>query len=195
MEQSYKTKEITCSSNPSRKIFVYDDIFDFSTRTHIYEMGTKSFFRIIGSDNGMLEYRDHISIVSTYTSHDLKASGIVQKLPQEVIDRHNLKLEFADDTMINLSMPSDRFHAHVDNDSNGWTMVYYMNMEWRPEWGGDTAFMTEDGNDLEHVVGYKPGRIVFFHPQIPHMIRPSTIQAPYFRLTLATKFIPFDLGQ
>jgi hypothetical protein len=65
-------------------------------------------------------------------------------------------------------------------------------MQWDPEWGGDTAFMTEDGSDIEFVSTYKPGRMVLFDPKIPHIIRPSTILAPYFRLTLASKFIPFD---
>ena len=190
MDTTYKVKEHTCASDPNKKIFVYDDLFDFSQRTHVYEMGTKSVYKIIGSDNGMLEYRDHISVVSVYNPYDFRGTGLLEKLPQEIIDRHELCHENVVDTMINLCTPSDRFHTHVDNDSNGWTLVYYMNMDWHPEWGGDTVFLTEDGKDIEFVSMFKPGRLVLFNPHIPHLIRPSTVLAPYFRMTLATKFIP-----
>lgn len=155
-------------------------------------MGIGSFFRIVGSDNGVLEYREHISVVSTYTYKDFENTLILEKLPDEVKERHDLKIEYCDDCMVNLCTPSDRFHPHVDNDSNGWTMIYYMNMSWHSEWGGDTVFLTEDAKEIEFVSMYKPGRMVLFDPKIPHIIRPSTTLAPYFRLTLATKFIPYD---
>ncbi len=194
----YKVKEYSMSNFPDRKVFVYDDILPYSVRTGIYEMCSKSLYKLNGTDNGVLENTQHISVVSTWQVDDFKHTQLLENLPKEVIERHNMYYKFHHNTMINLCTPNDRFHMHIDNDSNGWTMVYYANLQWNIEWGGDTCFMNEEGTDFEHVCSYRPGRLVLFHPQIPHMIRPPTQLASehgqFFRFSLATKFVP-TLGE
>lgn len=192
----YSVKEHSMSGFPDRKIYVYDNILPYSTRTGIYEMCSKSLYKINGRDNEVLENQAHISMVSTYQLEDFKATELLENLPPEVIERHNLKYKYHNNTMINLCTPNDRFHMHIDNDSNGWTMVYYANLRWNIEWGGDTCFLNEEGDDFEYVCAFKPGRLVLFHPQIPHMIRPPTQLAAeagqHFRFTLASKFVPYE---
>lgn len=190
---NYKSKCYKMSEDPSKEIWVYDDILTFNMRTHIYEMCSKSNYKIIGSDNGVLEYKSHISVVSTYSINDFKGTQLLEHLPPEVIERHRLSYKHHDDTMINMCTPSDRFHTHVDNGSDGWTMIYCSNMNWNVEWGGNTFFLNEAGDEIEYTNTYKPGRLVFFNPRIPHLIQPPTVFAPHFRFTLATKFIPEDL--
>jgi len=192
----YSVKEHSMSGFPDRKIFVYDNILPYSTRTGIYEMCSKSLYKINGRDNEVLENQAHISMVSTWQLSDFKATELLENLPPEIIKKHNLAYKYHINTMINMCTPHDRFHMHIDNDSNGWTMVYYANLHWNIEWGGDTCFLNEEGNDFEYVAAFKPGRLVFFHPQIAHMIRPPTQLATeagqHFRFTLATKFIPYN---
>lgn len=191
MEQTFKETIITTETG--KNIWVYDNLFTYQQRTWLYEYATSSLFRIRGSDNGILEYKEHISVVSTYTTHDLKDSQMLEFMPQEIKDKHRLSYDTADDTMVNLCTPADRFHVHVDNDSNGRTMVYYLNLNWHIEWGGDTLFTDESGENVEYVSQFKPGRLILFDPKIPHVIRPSTVLAPHFRFTLATKFIPIEI--
>jgi len=190
----YRVTEYSMKNFPERKIYCYDNLFSYSVRTHIYEMCTKSVYKICGTDNGVMEYKNHVSVVSTYNLVDFEATELIDSLPPEVAKKHQLTYENVDNTMINLCTPADRFHTHIDNDSNGWTMVYYANLKWDVEWGGDTCFLNEQGDDFEFVSAFKPGRLVLFHPQIPHLIRPPTQLAAengaHFRFTLATKFIP-----
>jgi len=191
MEKHYTETCIECSEDKNRKIFIYDNIFDYSCRTGIYEMALQSFFQIKGYDNKILENKKDISLVSLYTLRDFEGTQIFENIPYELKEKHNLDLKQIDSIMINLCTPHDRFHVHTDNDSNGLTLIYYLNLEWNIEWGGDTCFLKSNGVDFEHIVEYKPGRLVLFHPQIPHIIRPSTSLSPYFRFTLAAKFLRY----
>lgn len=189
MEKNYTEQEITTSSG--KKIWIYDDVFTYQQRTGFYEQAQSSFFRIRGSDNDILEYKEHVSVVSMYGLHDTKSMQIYDYIPDEIKEKHHLYYENIDDTMINMVTPSDRFHTHVDNDSeHGRTFIYYMNMVWNIEWGGDTLFLDEKAENIEFYSQFKPGRFVLFDPKIPHLIRPSTVQAPHFRFSFASKFIP-----
>ena len=189
MERTYKEQIVTTSTG--RKIWIYDDVFTYQERTGFYEQAQNSFFRIRGSDNDILEYKEHVSVVSMYNPNDVRQMGIYDLIPEEIRKKHHMTYENIDDTMINMVTPSDRFHVHVDNDSeHGRTFVYYMNLNWDVEWGGDTLFLDEEGKNIEFCSQFKPGRFILFDPKIPHMIRPSTVLAPHFRFSLASKFIP-----
>jgi hypothetical protein len=184
----YQEKLISMNSSPDKKIWIYDDLFNYSDRARIYEMTVGSLYRIKGSDNSNLESKEHLSVVSTWTEQDLKNSKILDLIPLDIKKKHNLDRSVVGHVMINMVTPSDRFHIHTDNAEDSWTMLYYVNMDWHPEWGGDTLFLDETTNNIEHLCQFKPGRLVLFHPEIPHLIRPSTVLAPHYRFSLAVKF-------
>ena len=180
-------KEILTSSG--RKIHVFEDLFDFATRSQMYNFAVQSMFKIDGSDNGLLESKEHLSLVSIYGPYDVDRLGVLNNIPEDIKIQYNISSERLRHAMINLCTPSDRFHTHVDNNfKDSITLVYYLNMDWSPEWGGETIFLDEDGTNFEYVSQYKPGKLILFDSRIPHLIRPSTILAPHFRLTFAAKF-------
>lgn len=182
------TTEFTTASN--KKIYVYDNLFDMATMNSMYEFSTTSMFKINGSDNGLLENKEHLSLVSVYNPYDVERLELIGRLPDEIKEKFNISIETMRHAMINLCTPSDRFHTHVDNNfDTGITIVYYLNTVWNPEWGGDTIFFDETGTDFEFVSQYKPGRLIIFDSSIPHLIRPSTVLAPHFRFTFAAKFV------
>lgn len=180
-------KEILTSSG--RKIYVLEDLFDYATRSHMYKFTVQSLFNIAGSDNGLLEAKEHVSLVSVYGTYDVERLKILEGIPENIKNDLNITMDRLRHAMVNLSTPADRFHTHVDNNSeNSITLVYYLNMEWHPEWGGDTVFLDDTGTNFEYVSQYKPGKLLLFDSRIPHLIRPSTILSPHFRLTFAAKF-------
>jgi hypothetical protein len=187
MVQEVLRKEILLEKN--KKVWIFDNIFDLSKRTELYSYATSSLFKIDGTDNGLLELKDHLSLVSVYTDIDVHRMGILDAISEDVKKEFNIGLDTMSHAMINLCTPADRFHTHVDNYGKGLTMVYYLNMNWDPEWGGDTLFLNETGQDFQYVSQYKPGRMILFDSSIPHLIRPSTVLAPHFRFSFAAKFV------
>jgi Rps23 Pro-64 3,4-dihydroxylase Tpa1-like proline 4-hydroxylase len=182
------TTEFTTSSG--KKIYVFENLFDFATRSQFYNFAITSMFKIDGTDSKLLENKEHLSLVSIYTPYDVERLEVLSRLPTEILEKFNISNDTMQHAMINLCSPSDRFHTHVDNNlENSWTLVYYLNLEWSPEWGGETIFLDEEGINFEHVSQFKPGKLIIFDPRIPHMIRPSTVLAPHFRFTFAAKFI------
>ena len=77
---------------------------------------------------------------------------------------------------------------HVDHDAAGnYTVLYYANLEWKPEWSGETVFYTPQRDDIVRSVLPRPGRIAVFDGRIPHVAREPNRIAPVVRYTIAMK--------
>jgi hypothetical protein len=88
--------------------------------------------------------------------------------------------------VINLSTPSgvNFIHAHPEAK----VLLYYVNLDWKPEWYGETLFLDEELKRIELALPYTPGRVVVFDGDCPHGIRPQSHAGPAFRFTLALLF-------
>ena len=113
MVQEVLRKDISLEKD--KKVWIFDNIFDLAKRTELYTYAISSLFKIDGSDNGLLEYKDHLSMVSVYTEIDVHRMGIFNFIPQDIKEEFNITLDTMSHAMINLCTPSDRFHTHVDN--------------------------------------------------------------------------------
>ena len=90
---------------------------------------------------------------------------------------------------INMGIHSENPDVHVDSSRKGdKTLLYYMNREWKHEWGGETILLGDDAQEIEFCTPYKPGRIIIFDSTIPHAARQQSFAAPLYRFTLAIKF-------
>ena len=79
---------------------------------------------------------------------------------------------------------------HVDNDKRGYfTVLYYANPQWQPEWSGETVFYNQARDDIVRAVLPRPGRIAVFDGTIPHVAREPNRISPVVRYTLAMKLI------
>ena len=63
--------------------------------------------------------------------------------------------------------------------------MYYVNLEWRDGWHGETLFFDESCKDIVYASPYTPGRVIAFDAKIPHTIRPQSHLASFYRFTLA----------
>jgi SM-20-related protein len=81
-------------------------------------------------------------------------------------------------------------YVHVDNADphNYFTTLYYAHPEWRQNWAGELVFYDpKSDGDTIGVVYPKPGRVVTFHGNLPHVARAPSRECPVLRISVAIK--------
>lgn len=176
--------------NPDGKeIFVYDNVLGFTNRQTLLSFLSNSFFKPVGIDNPDENFKNHTSMMSSFNKEDVKTCKFLDYLSEEINKEHQVSIESLENCNVNMVTPSDRFHVHADSSGGAKiTLMYYPTSNWDVEFGGDTIFLDSTGKDIEFYCQYKTDRLVIFDSSIPHVIRPSTWLAPYYRLSLALKF-------
>lgn len=88
----------------------------------------------------------------------------------------------------NYAAYGDMLFTHTDchPDARGLTALWFLAMDWEPEWGGETLFFDSTG-DAMFCASPKPGRLVLFDGAIPHVGRPPTRICFTPRYTFAIK--------
>ena len=97
--------------------------------------------------------------------------------------------KFADQrAYVNSSLFGDSYYIHRDcpPEQAHVTALYYANLTWQPDWGGETIYYNDD-YDAELVVSPRPGRVVVARGAILHRGNVPTRDCYEERLTLAYK--------
>jgi hypothetical protein len=105
---------------------------------------------------------------------------VEQAFPQE---------EFSDQrAYINCSVHGDGYYMHRDCavHEQHVTALYYANLEWQPDWGGETIYYNDE-EEAEIVVMPRPGRLVLARGAILHRGNVPTRVCYEQRYTLAYK--------
>jgi len=165
----------------------FDNIIPFKTRDNIFQLCSKSTFRLGWPDSEMEVEKATPCLHSCWSEERLNKSGIfpyidqcIQKVPW--FTHRNLHL-----IVLNLTQNADVHYIHVHPDQSA--VLYYVNLEWRDGWHGETIFYNP--SNLDEVLFtsvYKPGRIILFDGNTPHAIRPQSIKGPRYRMTLTLFF-------
>src|SRR5450432_1632332 len=89
---------------------------------------------------------------------------------------------------INSAVYGDSYYVHRDSPegSNDVTVLYYANLIWQPDWGGETLFYNDD-NDAVLAVSPRPGRLVVSRAAILHRGTVPTRSCYEERFTIAYK--------
>ena len=89
---------------------------------------------------------------------------------------------------VNSSFYGDSYYVHRDcsEEEKHVTVLYYANLHWEPDWGGETIFY-DDNYNAEAVVSLRPGRVVVARGAIIHRGTVPTRSCYEERLTLAYK--------
>jgi SM-20-related protein len=85
---------------------------------------------------------------------------------------------------VNHSVYGDMYHMHRDLSSV--TVLYYANLEWETDWGGETIYFDDD-NDAQIAVSPRPGRMVISRGAVLHRGSVPTRDCKQARLTIAYK--------
>ena len=94
---------------------------------------------------------------------------------------------------VNNSVYGDMYYSHRDCSAHRRhvTALYYANLEWQADWGGETIFYNDD-NDAEVVVSPRPGRVVIARGAILHRGTVPTRACHEERFTIAYKLLSGD---
>ena len=149
-------------------IVTVDNPFGSAFHETLYDYVINSYFKI-GSQDGPspLDRRNHVYIHSDYSIDDVNRIGLLDKLKQvpEFSLYKDLRLLR---TTINCSVPSDTNFIHTHD--NQISLVYYVNLDWKPEWAGETVFFDHE-DEIVTAVLPKFGRLVVFPSAMLHAAR------------------------
>lgn len=165
-----------------KRICVYDDLFELKFRQYIFEFAVASRFVIGWADGSIIENQSNRFLHSIYSEEDLSRLGIVDRI-QNSRARHELDGYKIERCILNLSTASDTNYVHSHPEDK--LLLYYVNLEWRDGWHGETLFFAENIKDICFASPYTPGRLIAFDAHIPHTIRPQSHIAAQYRFTLA----------
>ena len=176
-------------------IEVYDDVFDSNYTKIVWGFVRRSLFQLGWEDDEIPEHSTYINMHSSYDDEDVNRLGIVSKLLETPVSKH-MDGSNPNKVIVNLSSPGQTFfdHTHHTNwsgsmiESGPKVLLYYPNLEWRREWGGETIFYTKDSKEIERAVEYRSNRLVVFDGEQPHRVGAPTAHAPYFRFSLSMFF-------
>jgi hypothetical protein len=168
------------------KPIVIDNPFGTAYHEKLYDYVTNSYFKI-GSQDGPspLDRRNQVYIHSDYSPDDVNRIGFLDKLRALKEFKPYKDLEVVR-TTINVSVPSDTNYPHTH--SNQISLIYYINLDWKPEWAGETVIYNDDMSEIIYTSMYKPARLLIFDGEMPHSIRAQSHLAPHYRFTWAMFF-------
>lgn len=166
----------------NKKIRVYDDLFSATQRNHFYQFADNSYFKLGWADGAIAENQIHRFLHSKYSPKDVENLGIINAIKNteasHELDGYNIVK-----CILNLSTAADANFVHVHPEDK--ILLYYVNLEWRDGWHGETLFFTENHKNIAFASPYTPGRLISFEANIPHTIRPQSHLASFYRFTLA----------
>ncbi|HEY4075376.1 MAG TPA: 2OG-Fe(II) oxygenase [Rhizomicrobium sp.] len=96
---------------------------------------------------------------------------------------------------VNSAVRGDMYYAHRDchQDLANVTVLYYGNLEWHADWGGETLFFS-DRHDAELAVTPRPGRLVISRGAILHRAGVPSKICDRARFTVACKLTAMPGG-
>ena len=173
----------------NQEIYIFDNVYQSYHTQKFYNFIINSYYQINMADTLSEDYYNKKSFGSKYSKDDLKTLGIIEHLPEKIKKEFNISLETSDRCVVNAITSNGVYHPHDDHGSDiKWSFLYYANMKWDLEWGGDTLFLNDDRQTISNTVQCKPNRVVIFDAKIPHLIRPTTIIAPPYRFSINMTF-------
>ena len=170
----------------NKDLYIIDNLFSSSYQAKLYGYVTKLNNYGIGfEDTDQLERLQHKYYVADFNVDHLSNTKLFDE-----IDKTRLKDLIKDKQLyratINTSVPTQTNYPHCHHGE--WSLIYYLNADWRPEWGGETLFYNDNMTEIEYASIYKPNRAIFFDGDIPHSLRTQSITAPHYRFSLAMFF-------
>jgi SM-20-related protein len=168
-------------------IDVFDGLVPAALRHKIEGFIVGSTFRIGWADAIYGAKSAYKCMFSGYTKEELINSGLGDVILSSPEIAPFIEGKEITKCVVNLTRAGDVHftHSHPIGET---VVLYYANLDWLPEWWGETMFYNDDGSSIVHACRYTPGRIVVFDGTIPHAIRPQSAIGPQYRFTVTTIF-------
>ena len=169
-----------------REIIIFDDLFPKAFHQYLYGFVlSKKNYSLGFQDTEAIERLSHKYYTADFGVEDLEESKLFDEIYKTPMGEF-IKDKQLTRATINTSVPTQTNfpHTHINNLS----FIYYLNLDWKPEWAGETLFYNDKCDEIEFASIYKPNRGILFDGAIPHTLRTQSITAPHYRFSLAMFF-------
>ena len=124
-----------------RNIEIFDNVFSHSFRSKLYKDILDSDYNIGWEDTRVIQHRDKVFMYSHWDLAKCIKSGFLsnienKELNEKIAERMPRRCVVNCGTLSDVYIPHS--HAHTD------VLLYYANLEWKPEWNGETSFYSDD---------------------------------------------------
>jgi len=166
-------------------IQIYDNVFAYNFMSKIYREVISADYNIGWADTKIIENQGKVFMFSLWQLPDFIKFGFLDNIKnQKLLEKINKR--FPSRCVINCGTFGDVYHPHVHNEKE--VLLYYVNLDWKIEWNGETAFYSDDLKNIILTNPYVPGRVVWFDGEVPHSIKPQTHLGPKYRFSISLFF-------
>ena len=183
-----------------RRIEIYDNLLPFSLITELYyDLRIMEYPLVTQNDTALQDYNGVFGF----------GKGLPKEFILSVLARVNGAESFPLKSFLKRCEPqrswvniysrnhsTSRHHSDEGCKHPGefMSLLYYANPKWELDWDGGTVFRSENLEEVECLVDYKPGRFVLFDSSIPHKIYQTSPDSHPYRFTINTVFKNYNLG-
>tara|TARA_R100001163_G_scaffold64468_1_gene58788 strand:+ start:592 stop:1128 length:537 start_codon:yes stop_codon:yes gene_type:complete len=172
-------------------IETYDDFLSSSSCQRLYSALMNSVFRIGWGDSDELHHRQYPNLYAEYSTEELRKLKILDPV-LNILIKDSITMDNYFRCRINLTKPLDLNFIHVHPDQI--VALYYCNLTWSPEHGGETIFYTDDKKHIKLATPYTANRLIIFDGSIPHTIKAQNLLGQTYRFTLSLFFWKNNIG-
>ena len=165
---------------------VFDNIVPYEKKDDMWEHCLKSNYKLGWVDTEQPEKYD-LNAYSHWSIDEFKLTGLLPHIQKCIDDTDWFTKKNLCKVICNLVRSNDVHYLHIHHNQQ--VCLYYVNLDWRDGWHGETLFYNPDNlKEIVYTSLFIPGRIILFDGSIPHAIRPQSVKAPKFRFTLSLFF-------
>ena len=172
-------------------IETYDDFLSSSSCQRLYSALMNSVFRIGWGDSDELHHRQYPNLYAEYSTEELRKLKILDPV-LNILIKDSITMDNYFRCRINLTKTLDLNFIHVHPDQI--VALYYCNLTWAPEHGGETIFYTDDKKHIKLATPYTANRLIIFDGSIPHTIKAQNLLGQTYRFTLSLFFWKNNIG-
>jgi hypothetical protein len=160
------TRQITRKSIAGRDIYVCDNFVDEAMATRIGQMLPSLHYLRKESSRPGTPVSGAVSDISPQMLASEPFFSEMRRFGEEMFAGEKFDLERV---YVNSAVYGDVYFPHRDclANLNNITVLYYGNLVWHSDWGGETVFYNEN-LDAEVVVSPRPNRVLVSRGAIPH---------------------------
>ena len=179
--QNMRVKDIN-----NRKLYIEDSAFSRAYQETLYEYASRSSNYQLGfGDTDAIERSQYKYYTANMDGQAIEQIKLFEELEKTEVGKLTEGKQLARCT-INTSTNGQVNFAHTHPDQL--SLLYYINLDWKPEWAGETLFYNEAVDEVEFTSMYKPNRLILFEGEIPHSLRCQSVIGPEYRFSLAMFF-------
>jgi len=170
-----------------REIYIVDDFLGAGAIEDIYRQFLAFPYVLGGSDRSDTTHVRHL--LRTFDLKELEADTPLAHFAQFVrrfLDANQLDSGPVSSLSANFNRHGDYQFIHEDGPC--WTSLFFVNAQWKEDWGGELLLYGDKSSDPAYAVFPKPGRLCIFDGRIPHRGGSPSRHCFEPRISLAIKF-------